>query len=181
MVGPYPCFTTACRTVRLCEPPLNDKARSTMSHEFICSCLHLSAANWPPDHYTLLGLEPGESDPERIERHAQERMEKLRHYQLRHADPVTEAMNRLAQALVCLTDPVAKEDYDAWLLNRDVAQPTQIARSRWPRRTVQRRVFSRGLVLAWILWLAVGVIGLAAMVDNFSAIQASFLGVSAPE
>ena len=35
-------------------------------------------------------------------------MERLRRYQLAHPDAVTDAMNRLAQALVCLTDPAAK-------------------------------------------------------------------------
>jgi hypothetical protein len=77
-----------------------------MSHELICSCLQLSPDRWPPDHYTLLGLEIGEADTRRIEQRVAERMEKLRRYQLTHTDQVTEGMNRLAQALVCLTDPL---------------------------------------------------------------------------
>ena len=33
-----------------------------MSHELICTWLGLPPGNWPPDHYRLLDLEPGESD-----------------------------------------------------------------------------------------------------------------------
>jgi hypothetical protein len=152
-----------------------------MSHEFICSCLQLSPADWPPDHYTLLGLECGESDRQRIERHAEERMEKLRRYQLRHPDQVTDAMNRLAQALVCLTDPAMKQAYDAQLLTRDSTPPLRSRGFRRPRQSVPPRRFSRWLVLAWMLWLTVGVVGLVAIAQNFSAIQASFQGVSAAE
>jgi hypothetical protein len=86
-----------------------------MDRELICSWLQLSNGNWPPDHYTLLGLNAGESDPARIEQQVHERMEKVRHYQLTHPELATEAMNRLAQALVCLTDPRAKQVYDALL------------------------------------------------------------------
>ena len=42
-------------------------------------------------------------------------MEKVRRYQLNHPELATEVMNRLAQALVCLTDPAAKQAYDAAL------------------------------------------------------------------
>src|SRR5438445_6489879 len=159
--------------------------RSIMSHELICSCLQLSPDHWPPDHYTLLGLEPGESDPQRIEHCVQERMEKLRRYQLAHAEQVTEGMNRLAQALVCLTDPVAKQAYDAKLAPRPVKRPTGPANFRWGSLTDQQkarsrrsraRASSRWLLLAWILWLSLGVAGLAAMVVYFPAIQASFYG-----
>src|SRR5260221_1174868 len=49
---------------------------------------------------------------ERIETHVHERLETVRRYQLPHPEEVTEAMNRLAQAFVCLTDPRTKESYD---------------------------------------------------------------------
>jgi hypothetical protein len=42
-------------------------------------------------------------------------MDKLRQHQLLHPELVTEGMNRLAQALICLSDPVAKAAYDAEL------------------------------------------------------------------
>jgi hypothetical protein len=86
-----------------------------MSRELICAWLKIPADQWPPDHYTLLGLGPGETDPGVIEKHVHERHEWLLRYQLAHPDQVTEAMNRLAQAFVCLSDPVAKKTYDAAL------------------------------------------------------------------
>src|SRR5437899_5144730 len=107
---------------------------SIMSHRLICSCLQLSAAHWPPDHYTLLGLDPREVEPARIEHSVQERMEQLRRYQLTHAEQVTEGMNRLAQALVCLTDPAAKRAYDAALLTQQPFSSSVLP----PPRRVQR-------------------------------------------
>ena len=87
-----------------------------MSHEIICEWLGLPAGTWPPDHYRLLGLEPGESDAELIEQRVHQRLDWVRHYQMMHPEPATEAMNRLAQAYVCLTDPASKQSYDAGLL-----------------------------------------------------------------
>ena len=84
-----------------------------MSHELICTWLGLPPGDWPPDHYRLLDLEPGESDCARIEQRVHDRLEAVRRYQLLHPDLVTEAMNRLAQAYVCLTDPEARRAYDA--------------------------------------------------------------------
>src|SRR5438067_7142704 len=84
-----------------------------MSHELICTWLGLPPGDWPPDHYRLLGLEPGESDCARIEQCVHQRLEAVRRYQLLHPELVTEAMNRLAQAYVCLTDPEARQAYDA--------------------------------------------------------------------
>jgi hypothetical protein len=84
-----------------------------MGHELICTWLQLPAGTWPPDHYTLLGLKCCEHDLMLIEQKVHERMETMRRYQLIHPEPATEAMNRLAQALICLTDPQAKKGYDA--------------------------------------------------------------------
>jgi hypothetical protein len=83
-----------------------------MDHELIANWLQLPPGKWPVDHYTLLGLSPGEPDLTRIEQHVHERMERVRRYQLIHPESATEAMNRLAQALVCLTDPRTKQAYD---------------------------------------------------------------------
>lgn len=156
---------------------------SIMSHRLICSCLQLSADHWPPDHYTLLGLDPREVEPARIEHSVQERMERLRRYQLTHAEQVTEGMNRLAQALVCLTDPVARAAYDAKLFQRPVKRPTEPADLRWSSPTGEERTpkqhsrsSSPWLLLAWILWLSVGLAGLAVVVIFFPAIQASYYG-----
>jgi hypothetical protein len=86
-----------------------------MDHNLIGSWLQISSGDWPPDHYALLGLNRGEADARRIEQQVFERMEVVRRYQLTHPEPATEAMNRLAQALICLSDPVAKKAYDAAL------------------------------------------------------------------
>ncbi len=96
-----------------------------MSHEIICEWLGLPAGTWPPDHYSLLGLEPGESDAERIEQRVHERLDAVRHYQMKHPEQATEAMNRLAQAYVCLTEPASKRAYDAALFG--TAAPAAVA------------------------------------------------------
>ncbi|MCS6851364.1 MAG: J domain-containing protein [Gemmataceae bacterium] len=83
-----------------------------MDRELICRWLGLKPEPWPPDHYSLLGLQPGESDLARIEQKAHERYEQLKRYQLTHPDLVTEAMNRVAQALDCLSHPESKRAYD---------------------------------------------------------------------
>jgi hypothetical protein len=84
----------------------------TMSHELICSWLGLPADAWPPDHYRLLGLSPGEGDVALIEQRVHQRLDAVRRYQMMHPEQATEAMNRLAQAFVCLTEPAAKKAYD---------------------------------------------------------------------
>jgi hypothetical protein len=68
----------------------------------ICSWLGIPPDQWPPDHYALLGLSPGEKDIDRIERQVQQRLEQVRRYQLTNPEPATEAMNRIAQAFVFL-------------------------------------------------------------------------------
>jgi hypothetical protein len=83
-----------------------------MSRELLSTWLDVPAAPWPPDHYALLGLSRGQGDTEEIEQRVLERMEKLRNYQLMHPELVTEGMNLLAQAMVCLTDPKSRDDYD---------------------------------------------------------------------
>jgi len=156
-----------------------------MSDEWICSCLRLPPDSWPPDHYTLLGLDLGEADSSRIEQRVQERMEKLRPYQLTHPDQATEAMNRLAQALVCLTDPAARHAYDAFLLSRQVHRPTRPSAVRLSRQgrppglakfSSRSRPLPRWLLIAWMLWLTVGAAGFLALAQNFSVIEQSLRG-----
>jgi len=86
-----------------------------MSVERIRSWLQLPDGDWPPDHYAVLGLKAGEGSPELVEERALERMELLRRYQLSNPDEVTEGMNRLAQALDCLSDPIRRSAYDVKL------------------------------------------------------------------
>src|SRR5438874_85993 len=84
-----------------------------MSREVICRTLGIAPELWPPDHYTLIGLPPDRADSASVETRVQELSARLRHYQLVYPDEVTDALNRLAQALVCLTDPAARAKYDA--------------------------------------------------------------------
>ncbi|MBA4191143.1 MAG: hypothetical protein C0467_24440 [Planctomycetaceae bacterium] len=93
---------------------------SCLDDSLLRSWLGLPPGAWPPDHYTLLGLERGQCDPAEVEGIVLARMERLRVHQLLHPDLVTEGMNRLAQSLICLTDPVARAAYDA---EREPAQP----------------------------------------------------------
>ena len=87
----------------------------------ICAWLGVPLDQWPPDHYTLLGLAPREQNTTHIEQQVQLRLEQVRRYQLTNPDPATEAMNRLAQAFVCLTDPQAKQAYDQALYGSENA------------------------------------------------------------
>jgi hypothetical protein len=91
----------------------------SMDQQLVSAWLQLPHVDWPPDHYSLLGLKQGEADIARIEQQVYERMEKVRRYQLTHPELATEVMNRLAQALVCLTDAAAKQAYDAALFPGD--------------------------------------------------------------
>lgn len=86
-----------------------------MDHHLLCSWLGLPANQWPPNHYVLLGLKPGAFDAEAVEASVQERMAILRRYQLTHPELATEAMNRLAQAMISLTDETARSAYAAEL------------------------------------------------------------------
>jgi hypothetical protein len=86
-----------------------------MDHDLICSWLGLPPGTWPPDHYRLLGLEAGEANAVLIEQRVHERLDAVRCYQIMHPEQATEAMNRLAQAFVCLTEPSSKKSYDAQL------------------------------------------------------------------
>jgi hypothetical protein len=101
-----------------------------MKSDLICEWLGLPAGSWPPDHYHLLGLAPGESDAHLIEQRVQQRLESVRGYQMKHPEQATEAMNRLAQAYVCLTEPASKRAYDAATLGAGaavgVAEPTHL-------------------------------------------------------
>src|SRR5579863_1838601 len=77
-----------------------------MNSQILCNWLGTRA--WPPDHYSLLGVDPGETDGARIEQRCQERMAKLRCFQLAHPEEATEGMNRVAQAFISLTDALAR-------------------------------------------------------------------------
>ncbi|HEY7310374.1 MAG TPA: hypothetical protein VH643_13500 [Gemmataceae bacterium] len=94
-----------------------------MDHDLICSWLGLAPGGWPPDHYRLLGLDLGEANAELIEQRVHQRLDTVRRYQMMHPEQATEAMNRLAQAFVCLTESASKKAYDAQLGLADRAAP----------------------------------------------------------
>lgn len=75
-----------------------------MNQEILCTWLGLPKTGWPPDACTLLGLPPGSHDLPTIEQRVQERMAKLRCYQISYPDEATEGMNRLAEAFLRLTE-----------------------------------------------------------------------------
>jgi hypothetical protein len=100
-----------------------------MDHDLICTWLRLPPGTWPPDHYRLLGLKAGEDNAELIEQRVHERLDTVRCYQMMHPEQATEAMNRLAQAFVCLTEATAKKTYDAQLGIVAPAEPVAAAAS----------------------------------------------------
>jgi hypothetical protein len=84
-----------------------------MMHETICEWLGIPPQSWPPNHYAMLGLPVGEPDISLIEQSVHQRLDIVRRYQLQHPELATEAMTRLAQAFICLTDSGSKRSYDA--------------------------------------------------------------------
>src|SRR5260370_35579202 len=79
-----------------------------MNQEMLCSWLGVPKTAWPPAPWALLGLTRGELDLRTIEERVQDRMTKLRHYQLSFPEEATEGMNRLAEAFVALTEACSK-------------------------------------------------------------------------
>ena len=79
-----------------------------MNRTLLCTWLGLADKNWPPDHYALAGLKLGDCDLKIIEQCVQERMARLRNYQLADPEEATEGMNRLAQAFIFLMEQASK-------------------------------------------------------------------------
>ena len=79
-----------------------------MNREMLCGWLDLPKAVWPPDAWALLGLPKGDHDLPTLEKRVQDRMAKLRCYQLSYPEEATEGMNRLAAAFVTLTEACPK-------------------------------------------------------------------------
>jgi hypothetical protein len=84
-----------------------------MNQDILCTWLGLPKCTWPPDAWTLLGLTRDEHDLSTIEERVQDRMTKLRHYQLSFPEEATEGMNRLAEAFVTLTEACGKKPVTA--------------------------------------------------------------------
>ena len=67
----------------------------------------------PPDHYTLLRLVQFEDDPEKIRKNYRKLNAHVRKYATgQHSVRSQELLNELAKAMLCLTDPDRKREYD---------------------------------------------------------------------
>ncbi len=71
------------------------------------------ACDGQPDHYSLLGLQPFESDSNRIVEAADQQMIKIRQHQTGPRGAFTQGiLNQIAEAKICLSKPASKSVYD---------------------------------------------------------------------
>jgi len=83
----------------------------------------------PPDHYTLLRLVQFEDDEEKIRRNYTKLNEHVRKYATGQYSAESQALlNELAKAMLCLTDPQRKREYDAGLGREPEEKPGAIGR-----------------------------------------------------
>jgi hypothetical protein len=180
--------------------PNANESNTGMSRELICSVLGVPVTSWPPDHYTLIGLSPDHADVSHVESRVQELSARLRPYQLAHPEEVTEALNRLAQALVCLSDPIARMAYDAARSDQAIAPvplrpadatvtrispslreapPETVADSRLSarRRTYRRLALLRQLRIAWLdlgRWFGVPAVKVTSLTEAVELLRAAW-------
>jgi hypothetical protein len=109
-----------------------------MNKEMLCSWLDLPKAVWPPDPWALVGLPQGAHDLPTLEKRVQDRMAKLRCYQLSFPEEATEGMNRLAEAFVTLSEACSKstplpaaEKPPALVMSKDDTSITQKTKLDW--------------------------------------------------
>jgi hypothetical protein len=75
--------------------------------------LQIPSNQRPPTHYQMLGLQPGESNPEVIRQATLMRSAYVRHFQTgEHAETATAILEQLQQSMLVLTDPSARKKYD---------------------------------------------------------------------
>lgn len=91
----------------------------------------------PPNHYRLLGINPFESDPDVIANAAEQRMAHVKRFETGKHSALSQALlNQLAQAKVCLLNPLKKQQYDEHLRRQKPGPGVQVAgrvwRLRWP-------------------------------------------------
>lgn len=105
----------------------------------------------PPDHYALLGLSPFESDRQKIDAAATERMSLLQDMaNSEFVDQSQKLLNELSAARRCLLNAVQKVAYDESLRTR--SQRKQISGSRKPL-TPRQRLVVLGIGIAILLLL----------------------------
>lgn len=96
----------------------------------------------PPDHYTLLRLVQFEDDPEKIRKNYRKLNAHVRKYATgQHAVRSQELLNELAKAMLCLTDPERKREYDE-SQGRTVEVPEDVL----GRRPMEDILVARGLI-----------------------------------
>ena len=78
--------------------------------------LGISPRDQPPNHYRLLGIDLLEGNAEVIQAAADRQMKHLRSYQMgEYAGLSQKLLNEVAQAKLCLLNPVKKAENDEWL------------------------------------------------------------------
>ena len=96
----------------------------------------------PPDHYTLLRLVQFEDDAEKIRKNYRKLNAHVRKYATgQHSIRSQELLNELAKAMLCLTDPDRKREYDE-SLGRTVEVPEDVL----GRRPMEDILVARGLI-----------------------------------
>lgn len=96
----------------------------------------------PPDHYTLLRLVQFEDDAEKIRKNYRKLNAHVRKYATgQHSVRSQELLNELAKAMLCLTDPDRKREYDE-SLGRAVEVPEDVL----GRRPMGDILVGRGLI-----------------------------------
>lgn len=96
----------------------------------------------PPDHYTLLRLVQFEDDAEKIRKNYRKLNAHVRKYASgQHSVRSQELLNELAKAMLCLTDPDRKREYDE-SLGRTVEVPEDVL----GRRPMEDVLVAKGLI-----------------------------------
>ena len=83
----------------------------------------------PPDHYELLRCVRFEDDPEKVRAHYKKLNAHVRKYATgQYSEQSQELLNEMAKAMLCLTDPERKREYDESLGREFAAQRDEFGR-----------------------------------------------------
>ena len=96
----------------------------------------------PPDHYTLLRLVMYEDNPDKVRSNYRKLNGHVRKFATsQHLKASQDLLNELAKAMLCVTDPDSKREYDASLGR----EPTEVATDEEAKTTLQYLV-SKGVI-----------------------------------
>lgn len=91
------------------------------------------------NYYQVLSIASFESDPQTIRKAKQACMRAIwQHVKGPHGDQAQFARERVMEASACLTDPIAKAEYDAFLRHPTVRAPASSAQTAFPNASVRR-------------------------------------------